>query len=70
MKYRTPLIPTQLLFFNFLFYTGVWVWVLNRFSRIRLFATQWNRPPGSSAYGILQASMLEWIAISFSRGSS
>ena len=28
------------------------------------------RPPGSSAHGILQASILEWVAISFSRGSS
>ena len=27
-------------------------------------------PPGSSVYGILQARKLEWIAISFSRGSS
>ena len=27
-------------------------------------------PPGSSVHGILQASILEWIAISFSRGSS
>ena len=26
--------------------------------------------PGSSVYGILQARMLEWVAISFSRGSS
>ena len=26
--------------------------------------------PGSSVHGILQASMLEWVAISFSRGSS
>ena len=26
--------------------------------------------PGSSAHGILQARMLEWVAISFSRGSS
>ena len=25
------------------------------------------RPPGSSAHGILQASILEWVAISFSR---
>ena len=25
--------------------------------------------PGSSAHGILQAKMLEWVAISFSRGS-
>ena len=27
-------------------------------------------PPGSSVHGISQARMLEWVAISFSRGSS
>ena len=27
-------------------------------------------PPGSSVHGILQARLLEWVAISFSRGSS
>ena len=27
-------------------------------------------PPGSSVHGILQARILEWIAMSFSRGSS
>ena len=27
-------------------------------------------PPGSSVHGILQASIQEWVAISFSRGSS
>ena len=27
-------------------------------------------PPGSSAHGIFQARVLEWVAISFSRGSS
>ena len=27
-------------------------------------------PPGPSDYGILQARTLEWISISFSRGSS
>jgi len=27
-------------------------------------------PPGSSVNGILQARILEWVAISFSRGSS
>jgi len=26
-------------------------------------------PPGSSVHGILQARMLEWVAISFARGS-
>ena len=27
-------------------------------------------PPGSSIHGILQARILEWVAIPFSRGSS
>ena len=27
-------------------------------------------PPGSSVHGIAQARILEWVAISFSRGSS
>ena len=27
-------------------------------------------PPGSSVHGILQARIQEWVAISFSRGSS
>ena len=27
-------------------------------------------PPGSSVHGILQARILDWVAISFSRGSS
>ena len=35
----------------------------------------WDRhnvhyPPGSSVHGILQARVLEWVAISFSSGSS
>ena len=36
--------------------------------------TLWNpidcSPPGSSVQGILQARILEWVAISYSRGSS
>ena len=27
-----------------------------------------NSPPGSSIHGILQARVLEWVAIAFSRG--
>ena len=27
-------------------------------------------PPGSSVHGVLQARVLEWVAIPFSRGSS
>ena len=41
-------------------------------SRVQLFATPWTvcSPSGSSVHGILQARILEWVAISFSRGSS
>ena len=35
-----------------------------------LFATWWSRLPGSSSRGIVQARILEWVAISSSRGSS
>ena len=40
-------------------------------SRVRLFCNPVDcSPPGSSAHGISQARILEWVAISFSRGSS
>ena len=40
-------------------------------SRVWLFCdTMECRPPGSSDHGIFQAKILEWVAISFSRGSS
>ena len=34
------------------------------------FMTPWTVAPGSSVPGVLQARILEWVAISFSRGSS
>ena len=41
-------------------------------SRVRLFVTAWTDYglPGSSVHGIFQGRILEWVAISFSRGSS
>ena len=36
-------------------------------SCLKHFATPWT--PGSSVHGILQARILEWVAIPFSRGS-
>ena len=37
-------------------------------SRVRLFVTPWTSSlPGFSLYGIFQARVLEWVAISFSR---
>ena len=40
-------------------------------SCVWLFVTPMDcSPPGSSVHGIFQARVLEWVAISFSRGSS
>ena len=45
--------------------------VLSHFSCVRLFANPMNYSlPGSSASGIVQSRILEWVAISFSKGSS
>ena len=46
--------------------------VLSRFSYVWLCVTPQTiaRPPGSSAHGILQARILEWVAMPLSRGSS
>ena len=46
-----------------------------KYVKANVFAAQscptWTvAPPGSSVHGILQARMLEWVAIPFSRGSS
>ena len=45
------------------------VWLL---SCVWLFVTPWTvcSPPGSSVHRVSQARILEWVAISFSRGSS
>ena len=45
----------------------LWCWSL---SHVWLFVTPQTAPPGSSVHGILQARILEWVAIPFSRGSS
>ena len=41
---------------------------------LQLYLTLWDSmdysPPGTSVNGILQARILEWVAISFSKGSS
>ena len=44
--------------------------MLSCFSRVRLCVTPDGSPPGSLVPGILQARILEWVSMSFSRGSS
>ena len=46
------------------------VCVLHQFSRVPLFHTMDGSLPGSSVHGIFQVRILEWVAVSFSRGSS
>ena len=43
---------------------------LNSFSCVLLFVTLWTSPLGFSVHGILQARILEWVAMAASRGSS
>ena len=44
--------------------------LLSLFSRVRLCDPTDCSPPGSSVHGILQARILEWVAMPFFRGSS
>ena len=44
--------------------------MLSHFSRVQLCNPNDHSLPGSSVHVIFQARILEWIAISFSRGSS
>ena len=45
-------------------------WVLVTQLYLTLYNCMDCSPPGSSVHGILQACILEWVSISFSRGSS
>ena len=44
--------------------------VLSCFSRVQLFATPWTVAHQTPVHGILQARILEWVALPSSRGSS
>ena len=50
--------------------TSICIYVLAPQSRLTLCDPMGCSPPGSSVHGILQARILEWVAIPFSRGSS
>ena len=42
----------------------------NLLSRVRLFVTLWTVARQAPVYGVLQARILEWVAMTSSRGSS
>ena len=50
------------------YFASIWKWSLSSYPI--LCDPMHCSPPGSSIHGILQARVLEWVAISFSRGSS
>ena len=53
--------------------SGVYIYscTLHRFSRVQLFATLWTvAHQAPLSMGILQARILEWVAMSSSQGSS
>ena len=50
--------------------TFLWWWLCYELSHVWLFDSMDCSPPDSSVLGILQARILEWVAISFSKGSS
>ena len=57
---------------NKIFKIIIWLCVHQCLSHVWLFATPWTiySPADSLVHGILQARILEWFAISYSRGSS
>ena len=61
--------PKQFLF-NFHQGGQLNVRMLRRFSRVQLCDPMDYSPPHSSVHGVLQARMLEWVTMTFSRGSS
>ena len=50
--------------------TEDYVYLLSRYSHVRLCDPMDCSPAGSSVHGILQTRILEWVTIFFSRGSS
>ena len=61
-----PALP--ILFFPWHLTSGMHMCVLSRLGRVELFATPWT--VAHQSHGILQARILEWVAMPSSRGSS
>ena len=55
---------------SYILLTHKWVWVIVAQSCLTLCNPMDCSLPGSSVHGILQARLLEWVAISFSRVAS
>ena len=58
---------------------GTWIFLFHTSKKVKVLIAQSCKtfcdpmdcsPPGSSVHGILQARILEWVVVPFSRGSS
>ena len=52
-----------------MYYVALYFWSVSHFVMSDSLRPRGLWPPGSSVHGILQARILEWVAISFSRGT-
>ena len=64
------LIKTEVVFTYRLIQSKCYMNSVSRFSHVQLLVTPRTSLPSSSVHGISQARILEWVAISSSRGSS
>ena len=62
--------PPHLAFVFILFHQNIWIWPRAYASVLSHSDPVDCGPPGSSVHGVLQTRILEWVAISFCRGSS
>ena len=72
INYWVELYDIVVNFKNLLGVSGWWKWKESEVAQscLTLCDPMDSSPPGSSVHGIFQAWILEWVAISFSRGSS
>ena len=65
LKSRDIALPMKVSILKAMVFPGL---MLSCFSCVQFFATVWTVAHQSSVHGILQARILEWVAISFSNG--
>ena len=71
MHHAPPWLPSLAVHISLLTALDIFAYVLSHFSHVQIFVIPWTvAQPGSSAHGILQARILEWVSIPFTRGSS
>ena len=71
MVVNVPCLRVRPSVFIFSMFSALGACMLSHFSRVQLFATPWTAACQAPLFmGILQARILEWVAMPSSRGSS